>query len=105
MTNELSKQICEICGIKDNVDFAEAKIFVKLQNKLTEMGMAYSCTMVDLEPTIIEISFIWDDPDFTFKTRGNNFIEAYLRFVLQTLELDEDGDIKRTIRKAEWKYD
>ena len=25
MTKELSKQICEICGIKDNVDFGEAE--------------------------------------------------------------------------------
>ena len=103
MTN-LSKELCEICGIEQTVDFTTPENFVKLQKLMIESGMGFDIRLVDY-PIKLEIRFCWDDPDFLFKVQGNSFEEVFLRFILQICELDEEGDIKQEIRETEWVYE
>lgn len=60
MTKELSKQICEICGIKDNVDFGEPENFCKLielkplQTKNNLLGLIlHICWLENRNPLFI----------------------------------------------------
>lgn len=129
MTN-LSKELCEICGIKPKKvekrckecnlnmeecgcfdcykeiypDFEQAENFVKLQKLLIEIGMGFDIQLFDY-PTKLQIRFCWDDENFTFKIFGDSLEEVFLRFAIQICELDDEGDIKLAIREAEWVYD
>ena len=127
MTN-LSKQLCEICGIKPKLncincphpcetacnncsysdlnypDFEQPTNFVKLQKLLIEMGMGLDIQLFDY-PTKLQIRFCWDDENFTFKIYGDSLEEVFLRFAIQICELDDEGDIKQAIRAEEWVYE
>lgn len=115
MTN-LSKELCEICGIepitfdyelafrKVYLDFEQAENFVKLQKLLIEIGMGFDIQLFDY-PTKLQIRFCWDDENFTFKIFGDSLEEVFLRFAIQICELDDEGDIKLAIREAEWVYE
>lgn len=115
MTN-LSKELCEICGIepitfdyelafrKVYLDFEQAENFVKLQKLLIEIGMGFDIQLFDY-PTKLQIRFCWDNENFTFKIFGDSLEEVFLRFAIQICELDDEGDIKLAIREAEWKYE
>ena len=126
MTN-LSKELCEICGIKPKLncincphpcetacnncsysdlnypDFEQPTNFVKLQKLLIEMGMGLDIQLFDY-PTKLQIRFCWDDENFTFKIYGDSLEEVFLRFAIQICELDDEGDIKQAIRAEEWVY-
>lgn len=117
MTN-LSKELCEICGIEPKLDgsnpalsvqpvypdFEQPTNFVKLQKLLIEMGMGLDIQLFDY-PTKLQIRFCWDDENFTFKIYGDSLEEVFLRFAIQICELDDEGDIKQAIRAEEWKYE
>ena len=124
MTN-LSKELCEVCRIaytitEDNcrvydndgelceqyvykLDFEQPTNFVKLQKLLIEMGMGLDIQLFDY-PTKLQIRFCWDDENFTFKIYGDSLEEVFLRFAIQICELDDEGDIKQSIRETEWVY-
>lgn len=104
MRKELSKQLCELCRIEKTVDFTKPENFAKLQKLMIEGGMGFDIQLVDY-PITLEIRFCWDNPDFYFRVLGNSLEEVFLRFVFQICELDEEGDIKKTIREAEWVYE
>ncbi len=104
MSNDLSQQLCELCGIERTVDFTKPENFVRLQKLLIEGGMGFDIQLIDY-PTKLQICFCWDDENFTFKVHGNSLQEVFLCFAIQICELDEEGDIKQSIREAEWVYE
>lgn len=105
MSKDLSKQLCELCGIEKKVDFTKCENFVRLQKLLIEGGMGFDIQAIDFLPTMLQIRFCWDNEDFIFKVLGISLEVVFLRFAIQICELDEDGDIKQSIREAEWVYE
>ena len=92
MTNELSKQICEICGIKDNVDFGEPENFCKLADLSIEAMYNKKIFWLVSEESLCE-----DREDFLGK-----FYEILKKADLPDYYLEP---IKQAIREAEWKYE
>ena len=89
MSNDLSKQLCELCGIEKKVDFTKPENFVRLLNlTLPQKGI----------PTIAE-----------FVTYEHLTITDSNDFLAKLIEMLKDdsyvADIKKSIREAEWVYD
>lgn len=122
MTKELSRQLCELCGIDGTVDFAKPENFVKLEEiMLTELAKHHL--------TVVKWVHYWSDNTlmyeyiliqktghkFRFNHNGlkidNWFVErtdrteCLIRFI-QWKVLPICGEsIQQTIREAEWVYE
>ncbi len=102
MTKNLSKQICEICGIKDNVDFFEPENFCKL----IELPIKFNNANGEYDHTSSVVSYISFINEYKWDNR-EEFLEAILK------SLDEDKNyyfmgyksFTKAIREAEWKYE
>ena len=97
MINELSKQICEKCGIKDNVDFSEPTNFVKL----LELPINPKGTLLWWK-----INQLHKNPPY----ERSKFL-IYLLIILKEKykyhfkDEKEKEELKQSIREAEWKYE
>ena len=105
MTNELSKQICEICKIKDNVDFVEAENFVKLFELITsieDVELRIGNYYIKQIPTHRQQTCLWVE-EKDYYSENTNPIIAFLSCVFQgTIHFEY---LRQAIREAEWKYE
>ena len=89
MTNDLNRQLCELCGIEKTVDFTKPENFVrlfdlKINNHTNALTIAYVVT--------------------------NNYAicstEEFLYYLLCELRAGfAISNVKQSIREAEWVYD
>ena len=107
MIKELSKQICEICGIENYVDFGEAENFIKLlgviSRKATVLfshnGIYFGCSIYYGFDAIFEAVKGSLTKNFLNTLLVQHYKNSYYP---KLLELEP---IKQSIREAEWKYD
>ncbi len=104
MTKELSKQICEICGLENYVDFGKAENFVKLLRTVSKkVDVIFSVRNGNFECAIYA-GF------FTDESFENNFLNALVRIIKNDpitygCNYFTQESIKQSIREAEWKYE
>lgn len=98
----LSKRLCKICDIEPEVNFEHPENFVYLQKIIIEGGVSFDIKLSNY-PTILQISFYWDDEDIAIY--DNSLEKVFLRFVIQISEIEEYGYLKQSIRQMKWKYE
>ena len=90
MRKGLSKQLCELCGIKGTVDFTKPENFVRL----------FNLPIVNNEKRTVGYFVIYE---FTMKT-----IEEFIGCLIIKLErtqLSITKEVKQSIREAEWVHE
>lgn len=90
MSNDLSKQLCELCGIKQTVDFTKPENFVRL----------FDLPIVNNGTRTVGYFVVYE---FTMKTI-KEFIEGLI-IKLERTQFSITKEVKQSIREAEWVYD
>ena len=107
MNNNLSKQLCELCGIDKAVDFTKPENFVRLLNLPTEIikdnGQEYPAK---------SIWWIVNMDAKNYKALAPYYLDCLLVYLIVILENKKEiysdefiNRIKQSIREAEWVYD
>ena len=107
MSNDLSKQLCELCGIEKTVDFTKSENFVKLLNLPTEIikknGQEFSAKSIwwivniDSKDYNALAPYYFDDLLIRLIVILENKNKKYSSEFLCKL--------KQSIREAEWVYE
>lgn len=88
MSNDLSKQLCELCGIEKTVDFTKPENFVRL---------------FDLTLPIRGISSIGEFVTFEYLTITDS--KDFLKKLIKSIqEPYTENEVIKSIREAEWVY-
>lgn len=90
MTKELSKQLCEQCGVEQTVDFTKPENFVRL----------FNLPIVNNGTRTVGYFVVHE---FTMKTI-KDFIECLI-IKLERTQLSITKEVKQSIREAEWVYE
>ena len=99
MTKNLSRQLCELCGIKQTVDFTKPENFVRLFNlKWYLPDEEYGTQEASLSFYVL---FNLSNSSQDWNTEG--FIKLLIKALKQHISYVES--IKQSIREAEWVYD
>ena len=89
MSKDLSKQLCELCGIKQTVDFTKPENFVGLFNlTLPIRGIPSIAEFVTFEHLTI--------------TDSKDFLKKLIKSIQEPYTEDE---VIKSIREAEWVYE
>lgn len=105
MSNNLSEQLCELCGIEKTVDFTKPANFVRLFDLITSLenysyqtGFCYiSCI-----PTYRQLSCLSTD-EGEYDSGDTDPIKAFIACVIKCARAEKDT--ADYIREAEWVYE
>lgn len=90
MTKELSKQLCELCGIEQTVDFTKPENFVRLYELETGVGETVAGLMS-------RYYLAYDCP---------TFVDHVLKFCsVSEWDVEAVEAVMQSIREAEWVYE
>ena len=105
MTRELSKQLCELCGIKGTVDFTKPENFVRLVN------LIYTCGINQPFDYQLATLSAEEDEDYSDYESIETFEQRYLQVLLYTLAKNYThwdelffSLVTKSIRETEWLY-
>ena len=105
MSKDLSKQLCELCGIEKTLDFTQPENFVRLLEVLSnymyddDSGISISKNYVSLgDPILLKT----DESE-----KELNIMQKVLKLLLDGLNegFESDKKFKQSIREAEWVYE
>lgn len=90
MTKELSKQLCELCGVEQTVDFTKPENFVRLYELETGVGETVAGLMS-------RYYLAYDCP---------TFVDHVLKFCsVSEWDVEAVEAVMQSIREAEWVYE
>ena len=104
MTNNLSRQLCELCGIEQTVDFTKPENFVGLFNLITTIeDYLYRTGLYCIRyiPSYRQLSCLSTDED-EYESENTDPIQAFITCVIKCAR--KEKDTADYIREAEWAY-
>ena len=105
MSKDLSRQLCELCGIEKTVDFTKSENFVRLLEVLSNYMYDDDRGISITENTVILGDPICLGTDESEKEL--NIMQKVLKLLLDGLNegFESDKKLKQSIREAEWVYE
>ena len=105
MNKDLSKRLCELCGIEQTIDFTKPENFVKLFSLITTIedfnyltGLYY----IPYMPSYKQLSQLTTS-EGEYRSENVNVIDAFLTCVIKCAA--KEKDTADYIREAEWVYE
>ena len=106
MSENLSQQLCELCGIEKTVDFTKPENFARLVN------LIYTCGINQPFDYQLATLSAEEDEDYSDYEPSETFEQRYLQVLLYTLAKKYDhwdelffSLVSKSIREAEWVYE